>query len=123
LELTSNPGSGKRSRKIIPTPPLEKEIQAYKPAAVENGLLYFPNDSFSGLENMNALDKEGFSALHRAVLVDDVATVVFLLDNDADINLVGNGGFTPLHSAVKYVHGIINTTALTLFESESFCFI
>jgi len=123
LELISNPGSGKRSRKIIQTPPLEKEIQVYKPATVENGLLYFANDSFSGLENVNALDKEGFSALHRAVLVNDVATVVFLLDNDADINLVGNAGFTPLHSAVKYVHGVISTTALTHSEYKFFCFI
>lgn len=105
LELISNPGSGKRSRKIIPTPPIEKEIQAYKPAAVENGLLHFANDSFSGVQNVNVLDMEGLSALHRAVLVDDVTTVVFLLDNDADINRMGNGGFTPLHSAVKYVHG------------------
>ena len=103
LELISNPGSGKRSRKIVPTPPLEKEIQAYKPA-VENGLLSFVNVSFSGVENVNALDMDGLSALHRAVLVDDVATVVFLLDNSADINLVDKAGFTPLNSAVKYVH-------------------
>ena len=133
LELISNPGSGKRSRKITPTPPpLEKEIQAYKPT-VENGLLSFVNDRFTGVENVNALDMEGFSALHRAVLVDDVATVVFLLDNDADINIVGKARFTPLHSAVKYVHGIKFTTVLiktaringrTLFEyKSSFCFI
>ena len=103
LELISDPASGKRSRKIVPTPPLEKEIQAYKPA-VENGLLSFVNVSFSGVENVNALDMDGLSALHRAVLVDDVATVVFLLDNSADINLVDKAGFTPLNSAVKYVH-------------------
>lgn len=110
LELISYPGSGKGSRKITPTPPLEKEIQASKP--VENGLLYFANDSFSGVENVNALDREGLSALHRAVRVDDVATVVFLLDNDADINLAGKSGFTPLHTAVKYVYGIKSTTGL-----------
>ena len=105
LELVSKPGNGKRSRKIIPTPPLEKEIQAYKPA-VETGLRNFVNDNFSGVENVNALDMEGLSVLHRAVQVGDLATVVFLLDNDADINLVGKAGFTPLHTAVKYVHGI-----------------
>ena len=113
LELISNPGSGKRSQKIVPTPPLEKEIQAYKPA-VENGLLFFVNDSFSAVENVNALDIDGLSALHRAVLVGDVATVVFLLDNNADINLVDKAGFTPLNSAVKYVHEnhLKSTTAL-----------
>ena len=113
LELVSNPGSGKRALKIIPTPPLEKEIQAYKPV-VAKGLLNFVNDNFSGVENVNALDREGLSALHRAVRIDDAATVVFLLDSDADINLVGEAGFTPLHTAVKYVDGIYvkSTTAL-----------
>ena len=54
---------------------------------------------------MNAMDSEGLSALHRAVRVNDVSTVVSLLDNAAaDINLKGRSGLTPLHAAVRYVH-------------------
>lgn len=102
LELISNPGSGKGSRNLIPTPPLEKGIQAFKPAG--NGLLYFANGSFSGVEDVNALDSEGLSALHRAVRFDDVTAVVSLLDNGADINLAGSSGFTPLHTAVRYAY-------------------
>lgn len=101
LELISNPGSAKGSRNTSPAPLLEKEIQAFKPA--ENGLMKFSNESFIGMEQMNDVDGEGLSALHRAVRVGDVATVVALLDNGADINLLGKSGLTPLHVAVRYV--------------------
>ena len=101
LELISNPGSAKGSRNTSPAPLLEKEIQAFKPA--ENGLMKFSNESFIGMEQMNDVDGEGLSALHRAVRVGDVATVVALLDNGADINLLGKSGLTPLHVADRYV--------------------
>ena len=100
LELISNPGSAKGSRNVSPTPLLGKDIQAFKPVGVMN----FSSDSFSGMERMYDVDGEGLSALHRAVRVGDVATVVSLLDNGADINLSGKGGLTPLHAAVRYVH-------------------
>ena len=54
------------------------------------------------MENVNAVDSEGLSALQRAVRVDDVRAVISLLDNGADINLAGKAGFTPLHTAVRY---------------------
>ena len=101
LELIYNPGGGKGSQRFTPTPPLQKEIKAFKPA--ENGLLYVGNKGFSGMENVNAVDSEGLSALHRAVRVDDITTVVSLLDNGADINLMSKSGFTPLHTAARYV--------------------
>ena len=101
LELISNPGSAKGSRNTSPAPLLGKEIQAFKP--VENGLVKFSNESFIGMEQMNDVDGEGLSALHRAVRVGDVATVVALLDNGADINVLGKSGLTPLHAAVRYV--------------------
>ena len=103
LELISNPGSGKGTRNLAPTSPLlEEESRALKLS--EKGLLSFANESFSGMENVNAVDIEGLSALHRAVRVDDVKTVLFLLDNGADINLATTSGFTPLHTAVRYVN-------------------
>ena len=102
LELISNHGSGRVSRSITPTSPLETKIQPFQPAI--NGLLYFENGSFSGLENVDDTDSEGQSALHRAVRVNDVGTVVALLNNGADISLADKLGFTPLHTAVRYVN-------------------
>lgn len=102
LELISNPGSAKGSQNVSPTPLLGEETQAFKP--VGNGLMNFSNESFSGMEHMYDVDGEGWSALHRAVRVGDVATVVSQLDNGADINLSSKGGLTPLHAAVRYVH-------------------
>ena len=101
LELITNPGSAKGSRNVSPAPLLGKEIQAFKP--VENGLMK-SNENVLGMEQMNDVDGEGLSALHRAVRINDVATVVALLDNGADINLLGNNGLTPLHAAIRYVH-------------------
>ena len=101
LELISNPGSAKGSRNASPTPPLGEEIQPFKP--VENGYLNLAGDVFSGMENVNAAGSDSLSALHRAIRVDDVAAVVSLLDNGADINLSDSSGFTPLHAAVRYV--------------------
>ena len=101
LELITNPGSAKGSQNVSPVPGLRNDIQAFKP--VVNGLMDFSNQSFSGVEKMNDVDDEGLSALHRAVRVGDVATVVVLLDNGADINLPGKHGLTPLHAAVRYV--------------------
>ncbi|KAJ7385745.1 hypothetical protein OS493_013778 [Desmophyllum pertusum] len=54
------------------------------------------------MENVNDMDSEGLSALHRTVRVNDVGTVVSLLDNGADVNLAGNSGITPLHTAVRF---------------------
>ena len=103
LELISNPGSGKGSRNLTPTPPMETEVQAFQPAM--NSLIYFPNKSFTAnaLENVNVLDREGLSALHRAVRANDVGAVISLLENGADINLADRSGLTPLLTAARYV--------------------
>ena len=101
LELISNPGSAKGSRNVSPTPLLGKEIQAFKP--VENGLTNFSYENSLDMEQINDVDSEGLSALHRAVRVGDVVAVVALLDKGADINVIGKSGLTPLHAAVRYV--------------------
>lgn len=103
LELLSNPGSGRGSRHHTPTPPIAADVKAFEPT--ESGLLHFADAYFSGIGkiNVNAIDDEGLSALHRAVRVDDVEAVKSLLDNGADVNLAGKLGHTPLHAAVRYV--------------------
>ena len=102
LELISNPGSGKITQKFIHSISPEDEVQVFKP--VQSGLpLYFTNGTFEGMENLNTMDSEGLSVLHRAVLANNIQTVRSLLDNGADINLKGKDGFTPLHAAVRYV--------------------
>jgi len=122
LELITNPGSAKGSRNVSPAPLPGKEIQAFKP--IENGLRKFSNESFIGMEKMNDIDGEGLSALHRAVRAGDVATVVALLDNGADINLLGKSGLTPLHAAVRFeraeiVKRLLERGADPLIEGEN----
>ena len=105
LELISNPGSAKSSRKLIP-PIDDHVVQAFKP--VKTGLpLYFANGSLGEMENLNTVDHDGLSALHRAVRVNNVQDVKNMLDYGADINLKDKDGFTPIHTAVRYV-GLIN---------------
>jgi len=109
LELISNPGSAKSSRKLIP-PIDDHVVQAFKP--VKTGLpLYFANGSLGEMENLNTIDHDGLSALHRAVRVNNIQDVKNMLDYGADINLKDKDGFTPIHTAVRYVglktHGFL----------------
>ena len=105
LELISNPGSAKSSRKLIP-PIDDHVVQAFKP--VKTGLpLHFANGSLGEKENLNMIDHDGLSALHRAVRVNNIQDVKNMLDCGADINLKDKDGFTPIHTAVRYV-GLIN---------------
>ena len=53
------------------------------------------------------IDHDGLSALHRAVRVNNIQDVKNMLDCGADINLKDKDGFTPIHTAVRYV-GLIN---------------
>ena len=64
--------------------------------------LYLTNGTFKGMENLNAIDGEGLSVLHRAVRANNIQAVRTLLDNGADINLKDKDGFTPLYAAVRY---------------------
>ena len=105
LELISNPGSTKSSRKLIP-PIDDHVVQAFKP--VKTGLpLYFANGSSGEMENLNTIDRDGLSALHRAVRINNIQDVKNMMDCGADINLKDKDGFTPIHTAVRYV-GLIN---------------
>ena len=70
---------------------------------MQNNLtVHLPNTAYEDVENLNALDKEDLSLLHRAVRANDFSAVNALLDNGADIDIKGRDGFTPLHGAVRY---------------------
>ena len=101
FELISTPGSGKRPRKFVRPFTPEVKVLAFRP--VQNNLtVHLTNTNFEGVENLNELDKEGFSFLHRAVRANDSSAVNALLDNGADIDIKGRDGFTPFHAAVRY---------------------
>ena len=102
LELISNPGSTKSSRK--PIHPIDgRDVQAFEP--VKSGLpLYFANGALEEMaDNLNTIDRDGLSALHRAVRVNNIQDVKNMLDYGADINLKDKDGFTPIHTAVRYL--------------------
>ena len=102
LELMSNPGSTKSSRK--PIHPIDgRDVQAFEP--VKSGLpLYFANGALEEMaDNLNTIDRDGLSALHRAVRVNNIQDVKNMLDYGADVNLKDKDGFTPIHTAVRYL--------------------
>ena len=50
--------------------------------------------------NLNSLDENGWVALHYACLYNDLRFMNVLIYNDADVNLRGKNGVTPLMIAV-----------------------
>ena len=52
--------------------------------------------------NINAADKNGYTALHKAVVAQKDELVKLLLRHRADINVVTNELMTPFHLAMKY---------------------
>jgi hypothetical protein len=47
--------------------------------------------------NVNARDKEGATALHKAAYVGEASLVAVLVKHGADVNAKDNEGATPLH--------------------------
>lgn len=100
FELLSNPGSSNVRRKLIHPLQVNRDSQVFQPA--ENGLpLYFNNDALEDMRNLNKTDRDGLSAIHRAVRGNKVQIVRILLDYGADINLKDIDGFTALHAGVR----------------------
>lgn len=54
-------------------------------------------------ETLNSRDEEGYTALHRAMLLSGITPekVQYLIEIGAKINLQDNEGRTPLHHAVE----------------------
>ena len=100
FELLSNPGSSNARRKLIHPLQINSDSQVFQPE--ENGLpLYFNNDALEDMRNINKTDRDGLSAIHRAVRGNKIQIVGILLDYGADINLKDNDGFTALHAGVR----------------------
>ena len=51
------------------------------------------------VDSVNAIAVDDEPILHKAIMMKDVMSVIILLNNSADPNLIGNFGFTPLHQA------------------------
>ena len=100
FELLSSPGSSNVRRKLIHPMQTNRDFQVFQSA--ENGLpLYFNNDALEDMRNLNNTDRDGLSAIHRAVRGNKIQTVRILLDYGADINLKDKDGFTALHAGVR----------------------
>ena len=64
--------------------------------------------------DVNSLNREGETALHKAVETNSAPTVVLLLENEADPNIISRKEETPLSiAAAKGTRGRINLTAVS----------
>lgn len=124
IELLSNPGSTNVRRKLIHPMQTNRDFQVFQSA--QNGLpLDFYNDALEEMENLNKIDRDGLSAIHRAVRGNKIQTVRILLDYGADINLKDKDGFTALHAGVRYVRKKCTSKGLmvlhTRFKNANAC--
>lgn len=58
----------------------------------------------SGLVDVNARNCDGLTALHQAVIDDNIDAVEFLLAFPVDLDATDNEGWTPLHAAASCGH-------------------
>ena len=56
---------------------------------------------------LTSKERDGTTILHDAARCNHVDTVNMLADNDVDLDLVENNGYTALHVAVRYVSGAL----------------
>ena len=111
IELLSNPGSTNIRRKLIHPMQTNRDFQNDLP-------LDFNNDALEEMENLNKIDRDGLSAIHRAVRGNKIQTVRILLDYGADINLKDKDGFTALHAGVRYVRKNVQVKGLLFISVQ-----
>ncbi|KAH8039921.1 hypothetical protein HPB51_009177 [Rhipicephalus microplus] len=69
--------------------------------SLELGLHDMARELLAAGASLDVVDAEGLSLLHRAILHQDTAGAIFLLDQGADLNLRTQDGESPLQLAIK----------------------
>ena len=67
---------------------------------------------------MNAVNNEGFTALHVASQFNSASCIPLLIDGGADVNVVNNDGFTALHTA-SYCNSLESVLSLTASGADT----
>lgn len=89
-------------------------------AVKNNNLICVRNLLAQDLKLINKTDKEGKTALHHAVLNENLEMMEFLFAKEANVNLSDKGALTPLHDAAKKCNVKI-IDALLRFNAEPNC--
>jgi ankyrin repeat protein len=77
----------------------EEEYAPFEKVVYENDFTKF-KEIVSALEDINIVNKYGWTLLHITIRRDRRDMVEFLLDNGADINKTDGVGWTPLMEAI-----------------------
>jgi len=80
-------------------PITEEEYAAFEKVVYENDFDKF-KEMVTTLEDINIVNKYGWTLLHITIRRDRRDMVIFLLDNGADINKTDGVGWTPLMEAI-----------------------
>ena len=68
--------------------------------------------------NVNAVDNDGFTALHAASRFNSASCIPLLIDGGADVNAVNNDGYTALHVA-SYCNSLESVLSLTASGADA----
>jgi len=77
----------------------QEEYALFEQVVYENDFNKF-KEMVTSLENINIVNKYGWTLLHITIRRDRRDMVEFLLDNGADINKIDGVGWTPLMEAI-----------------------
>jgi len=77
----------------------EEEYALFEKVVYENDLNKF-KEMVTSLEDINIVNKYGWTLLHITIRRDRRDMVAFLLENGADINKIDGVGWTPLMEAI-----------------------
>ncbi|XP_075250495.1 uncharacterized protein LOC142342794 isoform X2 [Convolutriloba macropyga] len=70
-------------------------------SACEGGDVEYARELLHMGVNINAKNCDGLAALHQATVNTDEDMMQFLIENDADLDIFDNEGWTPLHAAAS----------------------
>ncbi len=99
LFITNCASTSKEQKQPVPEKQQEKQISLQE--LIANGKTQEVKELFTSKYNINAVDKNGDTALHVAARKNDADLVTFLITKGADTNLKNYNSDTPLHVAIK----------------------